>query len=253
MERMTKKKVLKLIGIMILVFILWTAGKVYWALYGAPWTPYVVKKGAQRYIEQTYPERDFQVTEFEYRRPWFHPWELLIHVRSASDPEESFSLEMNKDGTVRKDNYERSRLERAEEKLTQNYHDKLNEALKDGYPYPLKSAVGFLEMDAEIDREILRKENWSEQEIAEIEAQNGEPHLSIVAPDNTAEDYARAFLDTQEFLKQKNIPFEGIRLSISVEGKEPSQNKNHQVYFHNREQTMEEAVESVLNSLTWEN
>lgn len=222
---MKKRKILKGVGMVLLLATLWLGWSIYKAVYGPPWENYVAKRGAMKYLEERYPEERFQIVDLEKRRPLFAPSTLTIFVSSEEKPEEVFELDMSFQGEVEQDRRRFRQQERYFNELQERYQVLVREALgadfvteessfrADLSPYTSMGNPGSFNIeDLDPDGEV---------DLRAMSTVRGNVELRLVSEDRSVEAFIRLFSEIRSRLERAGLSASAIRLElVSKDAKE---------------------------------
>lgn len=215
---MKKRKVWKWVGIALLLATLGLAGMIWWNLNGPPWGEWMMKRGAMKYLSETYPEEHFRIVEVEKRRPLFYGWILNVHVESEEHPGEVFDLAMTFKGEVRKDHRLLRRQERRFEALETEYDRKAREALGTKFATDMKHVWTNLSSGTDMGDpgsfNVQDLDPEGEVDLRAMSAVRGHIELEFVREDRSVEAVSDLFTEIRGRLAQAGLDARFIRLKL---------------------------------------
>ncbi len=219
MDKQKKKKIVKLFLATVLFLIVGFAWTVYVNLEGYPWAEYLSRRGAQKYLDRQYPDRDFIVTGSRYEKPWFNPWRMIIFVESQSDPSLSFDMEMDSYTEVLHDNFALRQQEKIAEQMDREYDEIIRALLfAKEYPYKIESLdtdmnFGYTSYSDDpkgktnTEDLLIDKKN----DIEFFSEYRGEIRMDVVDHEINDESLIKLFYDTKNYLEKNNISFHTLK------------------------------------------
>lgn len=215
MDKQKKKMILKWFLVTLLLAIVGFAWTVYVNFNGYPWAEYLSRKGAQKYLDKQYPDRDFIVTGSRYERPWFNPWRMIIFVESQSEPSLSFDMEMASYSEVLHDNFVLRQQEKIAEQMDREYDEMIRTLLfSKEYPYKIENLNTDMDFGYTANSDDPKgKTNMEElsidkkNDIEFFSKYRGVIKMDVPDYEINDESLIRLFYDTKNYLEKHNISF----------------------------------------------
>ena len=190
-------------------------------LVGNPISKMMARHAAEKYLEASYPNTDYELQEVSYS---FKDVGYYAHVVSPGSMDGNFTLRISRLGQVRGDDYS-SRVEghgNVANRLFFEYRDMVDTVLNSyAYPYTVSMGYGDLEFDRWLGKEpvagaIDRSELVNDRfyNVGELGAKNGELVLYIDSDVVTNEKAAEILLKTKELLDQSGISFYSVHFCL---------------------------------------
>lgn len=243
MDKQKKKKIVKLFLTLVLLLIVGCAGIVYVNLEGYPWAEYLSRKGAQKYLDMQYPDRDFIVTGSRYEKPWFNSWRMIILVESQSDPSLSFDIEMASYTEVLHDNFVLRQQEKIAEQMDREYDDIIRTLLfSKEYPYKIESLDTDMDFgyNSYSDDPVgkTNKEDLSIDKKNDIEffsKYRGIITIDVLDHEINAEHLMKLFYDTKDYLEKNKISFYAFKYKKTGLKRKDAPNRDIEILLINSE------------------
>lgn len=196
----------------------------YWnAFFGNPVSKMLATQAAEDYIEEQYPNMEFEEVKANYN---FKNGTYDAQLQAKNSVDTHFSLNISQTGQVVNDGYDfyvSSKLN-TWYRINDEYSEMVDEVfLAENFPYVPIINYGVLERDDTDDHYFLREsytltlENLEIDgvyDVKELAKTSGHIVLETVSPPLTAEHASKMLLEIKEIFDRERIPFYTISLSI---------------------------------------
>jgi len=215
----TTKIIAGILAFILIAGILWVAN----GLIGNPISRILANRSAKKYIAETYPEMDLEVSKANFN---FKSGNYAVFVESPDSIDTHFSLSITQAGKVRWDSYEDYVIGKLNtyERVNKAYREMVDEIFEsEDFPYESDIDFGDLKIKEDgfyesfgpiygIDREELELDRI--YDIKELGKIAGELVLYIDEEQVNAKRASEILLDIKEIFDAKDIPFYAIDFTL---------------------------------------
>lgn len=220
-----KKKIWKMIALLVAIALIVVIFSFANSLVGNPVSKFLAKRGAEKYLEENYPQTDYYLEDlgFNFKFVCYY-----AHVASKSSVDTRFSLQIDMLGRVYHDTYESVTSGYVTARRLDDEYRALTDRIFDdpSFPYALDIGYGSLELHAgdyigkyDIPSYALATEDLILDhiyDIRELGAQAGHLIVYVDANEVTVENAAEIMLGIRDLFDEAGVPFRAMDFTLQL-------------------------------------